>query len=117
GHGNRWITLRFRGVRSNRLAIGARVHVIIEDEDGTSRHVHRVVGTGGSFGSSSLQLEIGLGRARRVARLEVRWPATGELSVFENIPMDRVVRVHEDSTELEWIDAAPIPLGSRPSGR
>ena len=111
GHGNHWITLRFRGVRSNRLAIGARVHVLVEDEDGASRHIHRVVGTGGSFGSSSLQLEIGLGRARHIARLEVRWPATGELSIFENVPLDRVFQVSEDSPELEPVDTVPIPLG------
>ncbi|MCY3761901.1 MAG: VCBS repeat-containing protein, partial [Gemmatimonadetes bacterium] len=111
GGGNRWITLRLEGVGSNRSAIGARVRLVVEEEDGKLREIHRVVGTGGSFGSSSLQLEIGLGRAARIASLEVHWPATGERSLYELLPLDRIVRIREGDPGLEIVDSAPVALG------
>ncbi len=113
GFGNRWITLRLEGVRSNRSAIGVRVHVVAQQEDGKLRQIHRVVGTGGSFGSSSLQVEIGLGRAVRIARMEIHWPTTGERSVYELPPLDCIVRIREGSADLEIVDSAPVVLGGR----
>ena len=117
GFGNRWVTLRLEGVRSNRSAIGARVRVITEQEDGKVREIHRVVGTGGSFGSSSLQLEIGLGRAVRITSMEIQWPATGERSLYELPPLDRIVRIREGDPGLEVVDSAPIALGGTPMHR
>ncbi len=77
GHGNDWITLRLEGTRANRSAIGARIHVSIAGRSGT-RKLFRTVGTGGSFGSSSLQEEIGLGRLSddggAIREIEIRWP-------------------------------------------
>ena len=102
GHGNHWITLRLEGVRSNRDAIGARVRVRVRSADGV-RDVHSTVSTGGSFGASSLQQEIGLGQARRIEFVEVTWPATGAVQVFEEVAMDQVLRIREG-------DAAPSPL-------
>ncbi len=113
GFGNRWITLRLEGVRSNRSAIGVRVHVVAQQEDGKLRQIHRVVGTGGSFGSSSLQVEIGLGRAVRIARMEIHWPTTGERSVYELPPLDCIVRIREGIADLEIVDSAPVVLGGR----
>jgi hypothetical protein len=76
GHGNHWITLRLQGVRSNRAAIGARIKVVVQDKSG-SRSIYATVGTGGSFGASSLQQEIGLGQAASIREIEIRWPAGG----------------------------------------
>lgn len=103
GHGNHWITLRLAGTTSNRSAIGARIRVVLETEAGT-RSVHRTVSTGGSFGSSSLQQEIGLGQAEAIRAIEVRWPATGRTQRFENVGMNQVVCVREGSTAVE-----PLP--------
>ena len=58
------------------------------------------VGTGGSFGSSSLQQEIGLGAAESIAAIAVRWPGSGTTQHFEDIEMDRVYRVREGRDEL-----------------
>ena len=57
GFDHRWVTLRLRGARSNRLAQGARVTVLVEQPDGSTRSIHRVVDSGGSFGGNSLQTE------------------------------------------------------------
>jgi hypothetical protein len=95
GHGNHWLTLRLRGVRSNRDAIGSRVAV--EVVDGTNiRTLHQVVSSGGSFGASSLQLEMGLGQASAVRKITIRWPLPGQPEqVITNTPMDEVLEIRE----------------------
>lgn len=81
GNANAWITLRLVGTRSNRAAIGARARVVARTPTG-QRTLHRVVGAGGSFGGSSLQVEVGLGDATAVERVEVDWPVEGSRQVF-----------------------------------
>jgi len=95
GQGNHWITLRLRGTRTNRHAIGARIQLTLAEPSGR-REVHAVVGTGGSFGSSSLQQEIGLGSADRIESLEVIWPVTGKRQVLEGMKADQVLEIREE---------------------
>src|SRR5688572_14231303 len=73
GHSNRWICLKLAGKTSNRPGIGARIKVVVKDRDGR-REIHRVAGSGGSFGASPLRQEIGLGAAHAIDSVEVRWP-------------------------------------------
>ena len=68
-----WVTLRLEGRTANRPAVGARVRIDVETPSG-SRSVHRVVSSGGSFGASSMQLEIGLGDAEAIEGIAVVWP-------------------------------------------
>jgi hypothetical protein len=100
GNGHRWLTLRFRGVKANRAAVGARVRVDVATPRG-DRSIHHLVGTGGSFGSSSLQAEIGLGDATAVRSIEVRWPGSGTVSNYPGIEMDRAWLAVEGATALE----------------
>ena len=103
GHGNHWITARLVGVRSNRAAIGARVKVEFETIEG-ARTVYRHVSSGGSFGASPFELEIGLGRAIRIVTLEVEWPASGTLQVFDNVPLDSHLEIREDADGYKLLD-------------
>ena len=84
--GNHWLTLRLVGESSNRAAIGARIALVVEGAEGR-REIHRTVSSGGSFGASSLQQEIGLGGAERISELRVRWPLGAE-QVWQDVPMD-----------------------------
>ena len=102
GHGNRWLTLKLEGVRTNRAAIGARIRVRLQTEEGL-RELYRTVGTGGSFGANSLQEEIGLGRARKIRSVEVTWPVSGKIQTFRGLEMDRAYRIREG-------DSQPVPL-------
>lgn len=95
GHGNHWITLRLVGRRTNRAAIGARIKLTLKDGS-TLREVHATGGTGGSFGSSSLQQEIGLGSARTIEAIEVTWPVTGKRQVLRDVEADRVLEILEE---------------------
>ena len=99
GHGNRWLTVRLAGRESNRFGLGSRIRATIE-EDGATRDVFHFVGANSSFGGNSLQAELGLGRATRLAALEVFWPRTGRTQRFTDVPLDRVVRVDEGSDLL-----------------
>ncbi len=104
GHGNRWLTLKLEGTRSNRSAIGTRIRVRVE-EDNRQRDIYLTVGTGGSFGSSSLQQEIGLGRAERIVETEIRW-ASGGVQTVSALEVDRAYRIKEGEAE-------PVPLTLR----
>jgi hypothetical protein len=121
GSGNRWITLRLEGVESNRSAIGARLRLVVETEGGAERILHATVGATGSFGSSSLQQEIGLGKARSLRAVEVTWPRTGKVQVFRNLALDRVFRLREGSpepipVELKRLDLSPAAGPHRHQG-
>ncbi len=110
GGENRWITVRFHGVETNRDAVGARVQVVVSDGKG-AREIHRVVGTGGSFGSSTLQLEIGLGDAEAVTSLEIFWPGSGRRVKYDDVPLDAVFLAREDQPTVERIPVNPVRLG------
>jgi len=68
-NGNKWITIDLKGSSKNVDAIGARVIVTTSE-----RQIHRVVNTGGSFGSNPLRLEIGLGDCDDTVDILVMWP-------------------------------------------
>ena len=102
GHANHWLQLEVEGVTSNRSAIGARLKVIVSTAAG-DRAIHRVVGTGGSFGASPLRQEIGLGNARLIRAVEIRWPATGRTQVVEGLELDRGYRIREGTATAEWL--------------
>ena len=97
GHGNSWLTLQLEGVRSNRDGIGAVITAHVR-EHGQPRRIYLTAGTGGSFGSSSLQQEIGLGSAEVVERLEIAWPA-GTRQSFTQVEVNRFLKIVEDAAE------------------
>ena len=95
GHGNSWVTLFLEGVQSNRDAIGARVRVRVKTATGEDRDIYVTVGTGGSFGSSSLRQEIGLGDAVSIDYVEVRWPRAGPFQRFAGMDLDGAYLLRE----------------------
>jgi hypothetical protein len=111
GTSHRWLNLELQGVRCNRSAIGARVRVVVDDGSGGERAIHTLVGTGGSFGSSSLRQEIGLGGARTIRRLEVRWPGAREVQVVEAVPLDRFVRLRQGEPRVQVLERRMFTLG------
>ncbi|GIV60178.1 MAG: hypothetical protein KatS3mg043_1267 [Rhodothermaceae bacterium] len=113
GHGHPWITLRLEGVTSNRSALGARIRVDVATPDGP-RSIHRTVTTGGSFGSSSLQQEIGLGNATAITRLTVTWPTSGTVQVFEGVPLNRHFHLREDARALQPLHRPRLTLPVTP---
>ncbi|MAD81030.1 MAG: hypothetical protein CMJ50_09350 [Planctomycetaceae bacterium] len=100
GFDNHWITVQLVGQQSNRSAIGARIRAVII-EDGVERSVYRHVNSGGSFGCNPLRQSIGLGQATSIRKLEVYWPTTDQTQVFEDVPVNQIIRIIEGRSQYE----------------
>jgi hypothetical protein len=105
GGTNRWISLSLEGTRANRGAIGARVKVIAQTAAGP-RAIYRTVGPGASFGSQTLRLHVGLGRATAVTSVEVRWPGSNTVQIFRGLKPGQHYRLRE-GTAVAIV--APLP--------
>ena len=111
GFGNHWITLRLEGTRSNHAAIGARIKVSVSTNEG-SRDIYATVSTGGSFGASSLQQEMGLGQATAIKDVEIIWPATNQTQVFKDIKMDQITKIREGQSDPINVAVRRFTLGA-----
>jgi hypothetical protein len=100
---NNWISVSLEGTHSNRSAIGAHI-VVTFTEDGKKRTVYRDVNSGGSFGSSPLRKEIGIGKATIIDELIIKWPTTGTVQVFKNIKPRQFLKIKEGSNDVEKIN-------------
>lgn len=107
GFGNHWIQLKLAGTKSNRAAIGARIHVVI-DEDGKQRSIYKFVNSGGSFGAGPLRQLIGLGSASRIDRVEVYWPMSDQTQVFTEVPLDSAFEITEGQPLLKRMNAREL---------
>ncbi len=110
--GAAWITLRLEGRRANRFGVGARIEVRTV-EGGKRRSIHALGGSGGTFGGSSFQQEIGLGGAEAIEEIVVRWPGNGTVQRFPGPPLRRVYRVVEGAAELVAVETPRYRLGGR----
>jgi len=115
GNSNHWVTLRLEGVKANKSGIGARIRVDVASPSG-DRSMHLVCGTGGSFGSSTLQQEIGLGDATAIKQIHIRWPGsdTRQTIAGEGVALDRFYRIVEGKDVLEPVAVKKIQLGKKP---
>ena len=109
GFGNHWITIQLVGQRSNRCAIGTRICAEIV-ENGVARSVYRHVNSGGSFGCNPLRQTIGLGSANTIHKLKIFWPTTNQTQVFENVPVDQIIRVVEGEEQITRLNLKKLQL-------
>lgn len=105
GPAGHFLYLTLQGREANRCAIGARVIVAAGE-----RRLHRTVGTGGSFGSTTLRQEIGLGAATEVDWVEVYWPGSGRVQRFLELTADRGWLLREGDEKAEPRSLVPVPL-------
>ena len=87
-----WVIAKLVGVQSNRSAIGARVRVTAA---GVTQ-VQEVRGGGSYYSQNDLRTHFGLGGAKKVDRLEVRWPRGLEES-WADLEINRIVTLKEGS--------------------
>ena len=107
GFGHDWLAVEVVGVESNRSGIGTQLRVDVV-EDGRRRSLYRWVGSGGSFGGNPLRQYVGLGSAEQVAQLVVFWPKSGREQVFDNVPVNAIIRVTEGREQLEILALPPF---------
>ncbi|WP_051935779.1 CRTAC1 family protein [Salegentibacter sp. Hel_I_6] len=106
---NNWITLKLEGTRANRAGIGSKIEIIVEEE-GAKRSIFHTVGSGGSFGSSTLRAQIGLGKASKINQVKVLWAGSGTKQLFRNLRLNTFYKITEDKGEAERLDIQPIEL-------
>jgi hypothetical protein len=96
--GNHWLQLRLQGVKTNRDGVGAQVRVVAGQLVQLDE-VHSGRGYQSHWGS---RLHFGLGKHRRVDRIEVRWIGGG-VDVVEGLPADRCLTIVEGTSEAhDW---------------
>jgi len=110
---NHWINLLLQGTVSNKAAIGAKIKVTFK-EGNIERTVYRDVNSGGSFGSNPLLQHIGIGTATSIEKIEILWPVTGKVQLFENPPIDTNNRITEDDYKLLTYKLTRFDLSSMP---
>ena len=87
----RWLSVRLTGTRGNRDGLGAVLTATIGD-----RKLTRQCETDGSYYSASdRRVHFGVGAARKVDSLSIRWPS-GHIQVLRNIAVDQILNVRED---------------------
>jgi hypothetical protein len=57
--------------------------------------IHRVIGSGSSFGANPLLQTIGLGTATGIAELEIEWPSSRTRQAFRDVPIGKLLEVEE----------------------
>jgi enediyne biosynthesis protein E4 len=90
GLAGNWLMIQLKGTRSNRSAIGARVTI----KAGALTQM-REVKSGGSYQSQSdLRLHFGLGTAKTVDEIKVRWPG-GQMQTLRQVHNNQILTVEE----------------------
>ncbi len=87
---NHWLRLNLTGLADNKSAIGTKVEVF----SGGNRQKFEIAGSSGYLGQNSLQLTVGLGRAKQADVVRMLWP-TGVLQDEVNVAADREHKVME----------------------
>jgi hypothetical protein len=103
GTTNHWLKLKLQGVRCNRAAIGTRLKVTVRTPSGL-REIFKTVNSGGSFGSSPLRQEIGLGNAQELVEVELFWPASGLKQIVRGLELDHGYLVKEGEDLVRRLD-------------
>nr|MBX2842454.1 ASPIC/UnbV domain-containing protein [Flammeovirgaceae bacterium] len=107
---NNWLKLKLEGVEANKAGIGSKIKLILE-ENGVERTIYREVNSGGSFGCNPLRIEIGLGKANIIKKLEIIWAGSGTIQNFNDIDPNNLFLIKEKINQLEKIDLKQINLG------
>ena len=88
--GNNSVLVQLVGTTSNRSAVGARVRLTA----GGTTQVREVKAGSSYLGQNDLRVHVGLGKAAKIDRLEVRWP-DGHNEVIDGATVNQILTVTE----------------------
>ena len=57
-----------------------------------------------------LQQTIGIGKAGRIARLEIYWPTSDTTQVFHEVPVDQAIEVTEFESAYRSLNWTRLPV-------
>jgi hypothetical protein len=108
GQGNHWLTVKLVGKKTNRAAIGARIKAVTSGDHPLT--VYRHVSSGSSFGANPLQQTLGLGKADKIATLEIYWPTSQTTQVFHEVEINQAIEITEFAVDYRKLNWTRIPL-------
>jgi tetratricopeptide (TPR) repeat protein len=112
GNTNDWLNVRLVGVKTNRSAVGAEIHVTLQDGSNAPRSIYRTVGQTSSFGSNPMEQHIGLGPNAHGITLDIWWPSTGTRQHFAGIEKNQYIEIKESATSYTKLVRHPFKLGN-----
>lgn len=83
--------IRLEGSGSNRAGIGARLTATVEGQ----KLIRDLFPQNGFMGQGPAEIILGLGDAKEIDRLEVRWPS-GKTQIYKNLATNRYFLLKED---------------------
>ena len=101
GPQNHWISFQLEGVKSNRLALNARVRATAGD----LVQLGEVISGGSYLSQNDLRIHFGLGGHQRVDKAEVLWP-DGKVETLTNLAADRFYSVREGAGVVSSMEPA-----------
>jgi enediyne biosynthesis protein E4 len=90
GPPNHWMSFQLEGVKSNRLALNAR----IQARAGSLVQLGEVISGGSYLSQNDLRIHFGLGNHARVDKAKILWP-DGKVETLTNLTADRFYWVRE----------------------
>ena len=94
GWKNHWIGISLRGNKTNKLAVGVRIEIMLES--GTV--IYRTVSSGGSFGGNPFDQMIGLGKNGNIKTINIFWPGSGTTQTFSGVDINARYLVNENGS-------------------
>ncbi len=92
--GPHWVEFLLEGTKSNRAAVGAQIRISFDGQQRLS-----FVNGGSSFaGQSSARVHFGLGTAKSLEKVEVRWPS-GLVETYPGMEVDQMHRIQEGGSK------------------
>jgi hypothetical protein len=104
---NNWIGLKLKGKNSNRSGIGSRITLSFK-ENGILRRVCRDVNSGGSFGSSPLRQQIGIGQATIIDEIKIQWSGSKTVQLLKDIRPDQFIEIEEENNAIGVVNLKRI---------
>jgi enediyne biosynthesis protein E4 len=109
-----WIKIRVVGTKSNRTGIGAKIKVVAQTgtpvltaKSGAAlTQIEEVRSCNGYYSASDLRIHFGLGEAKKVDLVEIRWPS-GTVDVLKDLDVNHLYVIEEGGKILKAEALAP----------
>jgi hypothetical protein len=103
-----WIKIRLVGTKSNRTGIGARIKVVAQTgspvlsaKPGAAlAQIEEVRSCNGYYSASDLRIHFGLGEAKKVDAVEIKWPS-GAVDTLKDLETNRLYVIEEGGKILK----------------
>ena len=103
-----WVKIRLVGTKSNKTGIGARIRVTAQTGTGfvagkavpALTQIEDVKSCNGYYSASDLRIHFGLGEAKKVDAVEIRWPS-GAVDTLKDVAVNRLYVIEEGGEILK----------------